>query len=107
MYNGTETLTFLGPRIWEIVPDYIKKSNSFEEFKLKKSYGIQKSVHAGYAKGSFHKLVFYNMLFNFYVAYCITFTSHFYFVNFKSVWSFIVIFKPGRQKTRILAGVCN
>ena len=25
VYNGTETLTFLGPRIWEIVPDYIKK----------------------------------------------------------------------------------
>ena len=22
-YNGTETLTFLRPRIWEIVPDYI------------------------------------------------------------------------------------
>ena len=35
VYNGTETLTFLGPRIWEIVPDYIKKGNSFEEFKLK------------------------------------------------------------------------
>ena len=24
VYNGTETLTFLGPRIWEIVRDYIK-----------------------------------------------------------------------------------
>ena len=35
VYNGTETLTFLRPRIFEIVPDYIKKSNSFEEFKLK------------------------------------------------------------------------
>ena len=35
VYNGTETLTFLGPRIWKIVSDYIKKSNSFEEFKLK------------------------------------------------------------------------
>ena len=35
VYNRTETLTFLGPRIWEIVPDYINKSNSFEEFKLK------------------------------------------------------------------------
>ena len=23
VYNGTETLTFLGPRICEIVPDYI------------------------------------------------------------------------------------
>ena len=27
VYNGSETLTFLGPRIWETVPDYIKKSN--------------------------------------------------------------------------------
>ena len=35
LYNGTETLAFLGPRIWEIMPDFIKKSNSFEEFKLK------------------------------------------------------------------------
>ena len=25
VFNGTETLTFLGPRILEIVPDYIKK----------------------------------------------------------------------------------
>ena len=107
MYNGTETLTFLGPRIWEIVPHYIKKSNSFEKFKLKKSYGIHKTVHAGYAKGSYHKLVFYNMPFNFYAAYFIIFTSHFYFVNFKSVLSFIALFKSGRQKTRILAGVCN
>ena len=24
IYNRTETLTFLGPRIWEIVPDYIE-----------------------------------------------------------------------------------
>ena len=25
VYNGTETLTFLGPGIWKIVPDFIKK----------------------------------------------------------------------------------
>ena len=35
VYYGTETSTFLGPRIWEILPDYIKKSKSVEEFKLK------------------------------------------------------------------------
>ena len=35
VYNGTETLIFLGPTIWEIVPDYIKKGSSFEEFKSK------------------------------------------------------------------------
>ena len=35
VYNRTENLTFLGPRIWKIVPDYIKKSSSFEDFKAK------------------------------------------------------------------------
>ena len=25
MYNETETLTFLVPRVWKIAPDYIKK----------------------------------------------------------------------------------
>ena len=30
--NGTETLTFSRPRIWEIVPDYINRSNSLEKF---------------------------------------------------------------------------
>ena len=34
--NGTESLTFLGPRICETVPDHMKKSNSLEKFKLKK-----------------------------------------------------------------------
>ena len=85
VYNGTETLTFLGPRIWEIVPDYIKKSNSFEEFKLKIKLWNPETVHTGYAKGSSHKLVFYNMPFDFYAAYFIIFKSHFYFANFKSV----------------------
>ena len=35
VYSRTEVLTSLGPTIWEIVPDYIKKCNNFEEFKLK------------------------------------------------------------------------
>ena len=34
MYNGTETLPFLGPRIWETVPDQIKKVNNLEELKF-------------------------------------------------------------------------
>ena len=28
VYNGMKTLTLLGPRIWENVPDYIKRSNT-------------------------------------------------------------------------------
>ena len=33
--NRTETLNFLGPAGWEIVPDYIERINSLEKFKLK------------------------------------------------------------------------
>ena len=43
VYNGTETLTFLGSRIGEFVRDYIKKSNNIEEFKLKITFRHKKA----------------------------------------------------------------
>ena len=33
VYNGTESLSFLGPKIWELVPSEIKQSKSLEIFK--------------------------------------------------------------------------
>ena len=35
VYNGAETLSFLRPRILEIVPDYIERINNLEKFKIK------------------------------------------------------------------------
>ena len=35
VYKGTYNLTFLGPRIWEILQDSIKKNNNLKEFRLK------------------------------------------------------------------------
>ena len=32
---GTETITYMGPKIWELVPDDIKRSQSLIEFKRK------------------------------------------------------------------------
>ena len=32
---GTETLSFRGPKMWEILPDYIKEAKSYNEFKNK------------------------------------------------------------------------
>ena len=32
---GTESLSFLGPKIWDIVPDYIKSSETMSAFKHK------------------------------------------------------------------------
>ena len=60
------------------------KSNNFEEFKLKKDYGIQKIAHAGYAKGSYQRLFLYNMPVNFYAEYFTNYVSHFSIV-FESI----------------------
>ena len=34
-YYGSETIAFQGPRIWRLVPEIIKTSNSLNEFKTK------------------------------------------------------------------------
>ena len=35
VHHGTETLTFLGPKIWEIVPNELKAISTLREFKIK------------------------------------------------------------------------
>ena len=35
VYHGTESLSFLGPKIWKLVPEDVKQSESFEIFKKK------------------------------------------------------------------------
>ena len=35
VYQGTESLSFLGPKIWELVPEDIKQSASLAVFKSK------------------------------------------------------------------------
>ena len=46
---GTETITYLGPKIWSIIPDEIRESASLETFR-QKSYGNQTAVHVAFAK---------------------------------------------------------
>ena len=93
-YNETETLTFLGPRISEIVSDYIAKSNSFEEFKLKIKLWNSENCPCKLCKRFLPQVVFYNMSFSFYAAYFIIFKSKKFFVFFIFVFF-------------ILAGVCT
>ena len=33
VYNGTETISFRGPKTWSILPNHIKQSKSLSEFK--------------------------------------------------------------------------
>ena len=65
MYSGTETLTLLGPRIWEIVPDDIEKSNSSEEIKLEIKLWNPEKCPCRLYKKFLPQVVFYNMHFNF------------------------------------------
>ena len=75
LHNRTETF-LLGPIIWEIVPDYVKKATVLRNLKWKLNNGIQKTVHAGYAKGSYHKSDFYNMLLKIFMQLILLYLSH-------------------------------
>ena len=50
VHYGTDSLSFVGPKIWELVPLEIKSSHSLEEFKKKINPGHQKIVHADSVK---------------------------------------------------------
>ena len=34
MYHWSESISFLGPKIWNILPDRLKNANSIEAFKV-------------------------------------------------------------------------
>ena len=34
MYHGSECISFLGPKIWNILPDRLKNVNSIQAFKM-------------------------------------------------------------------------
>ena len=81
MYNGTETLSFLGPRIWEIVPDQIKKGNNLEELKFKIKLWNPENCPCRLCK-KFYKLIFYKIPVIFY-EHISSYLSHI-FIFFKS-----------------------
>ena len=40
VYHGTELLSFLGPKIWDILPAELKQSESLDSFKIKRKKWI-------------------------------------------------------------------
>ena len=46
MYHGTESLSNLGPRTWNLVPDKIKQLVDIHGFKKGTTSGSQKTTHA-------------------------------------------------------------
>ena len=45
VYNGTETLSFRGPKTWDSLPNNIKKSKSLQEFTCKVPEFTAKNYH--------------------------------------------------------------
>ena len=52
---GIETLSYLGPRLWNLVPNEYKTKESLADFKAKQKLGSRRIVLAGYAKYIFTK----------------------------------------------------
>ena len=52
VWNGTESVSYLSPKIWDLAPSEAKESASLNAFKFEiKSWGgFHKDVHAEYGK---------------------------------------------------------
>ena len=51
VWHGSESVSYLGPEIWDLVPSEIKESESLNTFKFKiKRWVSLKDVYAEYAK---------------------------------------------------------
>ena len=63
-FSGTESITFLGPKIWELIPDEMIELESLWEFK--KAIKLRKpTAFPDYANNTFKGLVFFNKIFYF------------------------------------------
>ena len=51
--------SFLGPKIWNILPNRLKNANSIEAFKLQIKNGSLKAVHVGFARFMFKMSVLF------------------------------------------------
>ena len=49
MNDGTESLSFLGPKIWDVVPEDTKQSESLKTFKINSKSGYLEDVLVDYA----------------------------------------------------------
>ena len=62
LYHESESISFLGPKIWSILPDRLKNINSIEAFKCKQKNGSLKIVHVGSARFMLKMWVLFNRI---------------------------------------------
>ena len=58
VYNGTETVSFRGPKTWGMVPSHIKTSKSLKEFKRRIRNWTPEGCECGLCKVFVHNVGF-------------------------------------------------
>ena len=53
VFHETESISYLGPKIWDIVPLELKELTSVAAFKKVLKSEIQKTVHVGYVRNTY------------------------------------------------------
>ena len=53
VYHGSESVSYLGPKIWELIPPVIRQIDTFSGFKKAIKNGSLLAVHAGFAKHTY------------------------------------------------------
>ena len=62
VYHGSESISFLGPKIWNILPDRLKNVNSIEAFKMQIKKGNLKIAHVRFARFMFKMSVLFTSI---------------------------------------------
>ena len=56
LYNGTESISYLGPKMWELVLHNLDHFSSFGNFKEQLTNGTQRIAHIEHAESTFDML---------------------------------------------------
>ena len=63
VFCGTESISFVSPKIWNIIPNKFKKETSLDAFKKLLQNGNLKTVHVGYVNHTYRILVLFRVFF--------------------------------------------
>ena len=61
VFYGTESLSSLAPRIWELIPQSLKDETQLSQLKLKLKHGLPANVHAGCVKNILVMLISFKL----------------------------------------------
>ena len=50
VYHGSKSVSYLGPKIWELIPPVIRQIDTFSRFKKAIKNGNLQTAYAGFAK---------------------------------------------------------